>query len=479
MRKAGRRLRMVLSTALVAGMAVIVNPTQVAYAATIAVTTTADELDTNGACSLREAVRAANLNTGVGACAAGSATSLDTITVPAGTYVLTRTGADEEEGATGDLDVTGTLKITGAGAATTIIDGNALDRVINVKKGAKLTLETATIQNGQVGGVSTTEDGGGIYNGATLTLTNAVVRGNQAYSLGGGIYNNGTLTLNSTIVSDNYTDNLGGGIYNAASRSAAIIKSTVSNNGVLSEGGGIQNFGTMKMTSSMVSSNNAQHYGGGISNKGTLQLVTSTINGNVAPDGNAGGLLNSSEGTATLTNSTVSGNISWNEDGYDAGGIHNGGTMTLYNSTVTSNKGWTGGINNGVSSSATIINTIVAGNTDPFDAPQDCRGTVTSQGYNLISNTRDCTISGDTTGNLVNVGANLGPLQINSGPTLTHALQPGSPAIDAGNPATPGSTATACAKTDQRAVTRPADGNGDGVKRCDIGAVERKSASAP
>ncbi len=101
----------------------------------------------------------------------------------------------------------------------------------------------------------------------------------------------------------------------------------------------------------------------------------------------------------------------------------------------------------------------------------DCYGTLTSQGYNLIADTRNCTITGTTAGNKVGVLAKLGDLANNGGPTLTHALLSGSPAIDAGNPAPPSSTA--CPTQDQRKVARPRDGNGDGVAQCDIGAVER------
>jgi hypothetical protein len=66
----------------------------------------------------------------------------------------------------------------------------------------------------------------------------------------------------------------------------------------------------------------------------------------------------------------------------------------------------------------------------------------------------------------------LGPLASNGGKTKTHALLAGSPAIDAANPAAPGSGGTSCPTKDQRGIGRPKDGNGDTVSRCDMGAFE-------
>src|SRR5687768_15112228 len=97
-----------------------------AQAATITVTTTSDELNADGDCSLREAIRAANSNTQVDTCPVG--TSTDVINVPAGTYLLTIAGRDEDAAASGDLDLLGDITLNGAGVAATIIDGNQLDR---------------------------------------------------------------------------------------------------------------------------------------------------------------------------------------------------------------------------------------------------------------------------------------------------------------------------------------------------------------
>jgi parallel beta-helix repeat protein len=221
--------------------------------------------------------------------------------------------------------------------------------------------------------------------------------------------------------------------------------------------------------SSTVHDNNTMHSGGGIvSSGGTVKVVQSIISANYATE-SGGGIAIYSGSTVTLINSTVSGNGAGDAVG-EGGGLDNaGGTLAVYSSTVTGNEGGTGGI----VGSATLANTIVDMNTHTYGGTSDCYGTLTSRGYNLIGTTSNCTITGDATGNLLDVNANLGSLQNNGGATLTHALHATSRAVDAGNPATPSVTLPACPTKDQRNVTRPRDGNGDGVARCDMGAVER------
>ena len=153
--------------------------------------------------------------------------------------------------------------------------------------------------------------------------------------------------------------------------------------------------------------------------------------------------------------------------GGGGGGIYNNsGTLTLTNSTVSGNSSSCagGGIYN--SDTVNFKNTIIAGNSTGGSAP-DCLGTVTSQGYNLVQDTSGCTITGDTTGNITGQDPLLDPLALNApGTTETRALGTGSPAIDAGNPAAPGSGGNACEATDQRGVARP------GGAACDIDAYE-------
>src|SRR5690606_31032669 len=126
-------------------------------------------------------------------------------------------------------------------------------------------------------------------------------------------------------------------------------------------------------------------------------------------------------GIATVTNSTLSGNEAFSGT---AGGISNrGGTVTLTNSTLSNNTGPIAGIDND-SGTVTLINTIVAGQSS-FAA---CSGTITAGPDSLAS---DGTCGGAT--QAPGGDAMLAPLGNYGGPTQTHALLPGSPAIDAAN----------------------------------------------
>jgi CSLREA domain-containing protein len=402
--------RLSLAVALFAAVGVAIRSVPIARAAAITVNTTADDNTVNGNCTLREAIRAANTDSAVDACPAGS--GADTIILATGTYTLTIAGAGEDTAQTGDLDITEDLTITGSGRLRTAIDANGLDRAFHILNGAVVQISEVTIQGGDPGVLL----GGNILvSPGALTLIRARVM--AAASDGIWITGASTLILENSRIADNARSGLG----IAAGVTALVLNSTISGNG----SPGIQ--------------------GGGIATSGTLTVVNSTISGN----------------TATI-----------------GGGMVAFGSVHLYNVTITNNAGFGGGFILGSGGQVTARNTIIAGNTD-HGASLDCQGTLTSEGYNLVQTIFGCTIEGDATGNITGVSANLGPLQDNGGPTLTHALQAGSPAIDAGNPSGCVDYNNVALTIDQRGFARPIDGDGDGNARCDMGAFERLSSGTP
>jgi hypothetical protein len=296
--------------------------------------------------------------------------------------------------------------------------------------------------------------GGGIYNSGTLDLNGVSVTSSSAAQDGGGVYNAGDMSVIDSAFGGNSTElGSGGGIYNAGS--ASVAESFINGNLAHASGGGFYNAGTLTLTKNNVNGNQAGSHGGGIENTGTITVTDSTISNNSAAF-SGGGVSNAGSdiggdprGTATLANSTISGNT--------GGGIGTGGGLSMLNVTIASNTGR--GLLTSPFSGETVRNTIIAANSGG-----DCQigpGLI-SEGNNLDSD-GTCTLNGP--GDISSVNPLLEPLADNGGPTQTHALLAGSPAIDTADNA-------ACLPTDQRSAERPRDGNADGLAVCDIGAFE-------
>ena len=504
------------------GLAAPVSVPQVrAAGSVITVTTTADGVVADHLCSLREAVISANTDQAVGGCEAGS--GADTIVVsPAlpvpATFVLDSVGAGEDGALTGDLDIEGNVIIQGVGSDQTILDGNGSDRVFEIRPGARATVSGLTVTSGTPGGML---GGGGILVDATaaLALTDSSVTGNTAVGGGGGIEVRGALTADHAVIVSNRgggllvdgggatltdvdikgnTDGFGlrnqnqaylafergevrgnsaGGISNSTSRAflrslviAANLGSGVTNAGATNttvridlcviegnsatNGAGIANNGVGAVTeiaASTIVRNVAAVAGGGVFNNGILSMDTSLVAENRAQ---SGGGVDHFGGSLNLVNDTLSGNTASD----NGGGIYNRGSAVLKHVTLAGNAAGgseTGGNIFNDEASMSIVNSIVA----RADIDGNCfnsTGSIISLGHNLDSgNTCGFASSGD----LIDTDPLLGPLHDNGGPTLTHVLLSGSPAVDHADP-------VRCTPADQRGIARP-QGRG-----CDMGAYE-------
>ena len=303
-------------------------------------------------CSLRGAILAANER---------PLSETSTIDVPAGTYVLSESSSctykhhDNPASFTSSevpLCVAKNVTLQGAGAATTIIDGNQAHRVFFISADATVQLSGVTIAHGLSDrSFGLNPNGGGIVNEGTLTLTDSVVRNNSldpgaGAAGGGGIYNTGVLTLQRSAVSDNVSpsNDQGGGILNYVRAVLTVSDSTISNNIIGGNGGGICNLdGVVTITNSTVSGNTAIGFGGGgIANLGdptaigTLTVVNSTISSNTS--GSSGGGISAGQFTDTHLNNVTITNNTGATDARGSGGGVAGGIFTLQNSVIAGNR---------------------------------------------------------------------------------------------------------------------------------------------
>ena len=309
------------------------------------------------------------------------------------------------------------------------VDGGAIYNIngtVNVMN-SMFSENMATTTQGQGGGIygiygsvaitecsflsnSASSYGGGIgtlY--GTLSVTDSFFSNNSAgsYSSGGAIHNNGQMTVTRSVFSENSERSA---ITNSTSDGSDVVISDCdfSENDV--SAGAIYNLnGSMLIFDSRITGNNS--LGGGIANIANLTIVNSTISANLA-SGNGSGIDNS--GVVSIINCTISGNGSNTLRG---GGIYNSGVIDIVNSTLTANRAsYGGGIYNNSYGTLTVSNSIIAGNTVVHEGAQ-VSGSFTS----------NSSIIQDSIEGLIDP-----VLKDNGGLTQTHALLPGSAAINAG-----------------------------------------------
>jgi hypothetical protein len=411
-------------------------------------------------CTLRAAIEEISASTLEGS-NCGVFDFANRVILPPGTYKLAPKSSSLGIGRD-DRDVCVHIAGTGdnEGPAATVINGNATEgkegteedlassRVFSIHPRGRMSLDGVTITQGHIHFVG----GGAILNEGDLAIYNSLLTKNSTHGRGGAIQNEGNLWINESTLSFNWSKP------NTTYYKDGKYKPDLDGDGVPDEiaGGAIANFG------------------------GSVLMYNVTVSGNL------GGL--DAKGQAT-------------DKGSAGGGIINvaGGVIGMNNSTVVHNRTRAlsganngGGIYNDKISYANLWNTIVAENFFGESSDRsDCKGIFGSFGYNIVGNQGiNCTVNrgpGDQVGGryykdpdtgkedyLRPIDPKLGFLSQNGGPTPTHALLDGSPAIDAGNPDPAGNGA--CAEYDQRYLPRPKDGptkNGyDGLAVCDIGAYE-------
>lgn len=280
-------------------------------------------------CTLRAAVQEANTCQTVG--------PPHDIDLPAGNYILSLAGFGPDKG---DLDVVGTGVITnihGYGANVTVISASALaDRIFDVDADAILFIENLTLRNathaGDGGlvynagtfdafavemdnGTTSLGIGGAVYNSGTALLDDCNIHHNSAYDYGGALYNTGTMTVvDSTIEKDALTasTSYAGALYNAPGATADILGGSIYGHTAATDGGALNNSGSMSLTGVEVMGNTATGgYGGAVYNSGIALLDDCNIHDNSAYVG--GGVFNWD--MMTVRSSTVSSNYASNSGG--------------------------------------------------------------------------------------------------------------------------------------------------------------------
>jgi hypothetical protein len=440
--------------ALALGLAA--GPAGPAGAVPFSVTNLAD----SGPGSLRQAILDANAMAGA-----------DVVTFQAGlTGTITLTS--------GEIRITDDLDVVGPGANILAISGNKSSRIFLVDdhtvRVLDVTISGLTMTEGEESELGWVYGGAVFVNGEDLTLLSTVISESFAFpfgattkGLGGGVASlGGNLRIELSILRDNGVSwgSLSGRPSEGANLfvqggSLMLVDSTLSG-GLGDVGSGVFLEGGTHVIHRTTIAGNIALFGAGagimVIGPAELDVVESTISGN---DG--GGLYLDPTAVVRVVNSTISGNVNAVQA---AGAVVAGGTLDLRLTTVSGNSATEGNLSVYTGGTLNLDHAIVANGTtqDLFRE----RGTINAV-FSLVE-APGSAINGTNVHNLFGMDPILGPLADNGGPTQTHALLPGSPALDAGNPLIPNPPLT-----DQRGPEFARIQNG----RVDLGSFESQQAA--
>lgn len=366
------------------------------------------------------------------------------------------------------------ISIVGPGSSALVLEGGGLSFGGSGCAGYRADVTGVTIASAPVG---IDDLGAGIGFATGLTLSDVVLADNDvglrlgfrsnavlndstvSGSTGNGIGPNddSLVTLGVALDHTSVVDNGADGIAHQGF-SLALQASTVARNG----GTGVDSLAMGWRSVSVVDSTIAGNGDGGLFLMLADASTVATVTGSTIADNHGTGLA-AAAGDLHVVNSTISGNATHG----DGGGLYlDYGHVLLEQATITDNDadldgdgtGDGGGVFIGIDGTVEISGTVLARNRDHGGEAPDCGGSLASLGHNLVGASAGCTLTGGAGSDMTGVDPLLGPLADNGGPTRTHALVDGSPAIDAAG--------TCAVGTDQRGVSRPQG------PACDIGAFE-------
>ncbi|MEO5829124.1 MAG: choice-of-anchor Q domain-containing protein [Rhodanobacter sp.] len=402
----GGSLASLVSAALMMSAALPVN---IASAATIHVMNCND----SGVGSLRGSVASAL-----------SGDTLDLTTLPCSRIVLT----------SGQITVPQyNLTLKGPGSLRLTVDGNHASRVFQHTGAGMLSIKSMSIANGHIVSSGPTPLGGGcILSSASIELNAVQVHhcaaiGRYSSSVrGGGVGANSVRLLYSRVFSNAATAGSGGGV---GADYVVVYASEVDGNSAVF-GGGIFGYRAMSASYSAIHDNTASSGGGGVASFQDLVINKSTVSGNRSLKVGGGIWANTSEvPRRLLADSTFSGNRA----AYGAGVFVAGGFTTVTNSTIAFNQENPGSGEicfGGLMAFRLHMDSSIVGRNTCNGVESDInQETFQVHGANNLVQQSTTTLPADT----ISADPLLAPLADNGGPTQTHALLNGSPAIDRGN----------------------------------------------